>query len=231
MQNFIVIFMAAALGAAPVTIAATYSTDATMSLQKEEGIYNVVVRVSELIAQDGKVTERLITEPRIQSTPGAPASFYAGVSPGDPDYSREENVAVDVSWPYPNESGIASCVVIVRRGDNIVSKSKLQLKVEGSGRVPLILAVQDVNPKSVRVAEEKSQTYVLLELAGKTKQEVKKMANENYGNKVQIRDLQGNLTEGGLSFGTYHEIGLALQCKNENEAKHLASVLRGEDAK
>jgi hypothetical protein len=138
---------------------------------------------------------------------------------------------VDVSWPYPNESGIASCVVIVRRGDIIVSKSKLQMKVEGSGRVPLILAVQDVNPKSVKVAEEKSQTYVLLEFAGKTKQEVKKMANENYGNKVQIRDPQGNLTEGGLSFGIYHEIGLALQCKNENEAKHLASLLRREDAK
>jgi hypothetical protein len=231
MHKFIVIFMAAALGAAPVTIAATYSTEATMSLQKEEGIYSVVVKISELTEEDGKVTERLIAEPRIQSAAGVPASLRSGVQPGNPNYSHEENVAVDVSWPYPNESGIASCVVIVRRGDIIVSKSKLQLNVEGSGRVPLILAVQDVNPKSVRVAEEKSQTYVLLELAGKTKQEVKKVAVENYGNKVQIRDLQGRLTEGGLSLGTYHEIGMAVQCKNVEEAKNLASILRGESAK
>ena len=132
MHKFIVIFMAAALGAAPVTIAATYSTDATMSLQKEEGIYSVVVKISELTEEDGKVTERLIAEPRIQSAAGVPASLRSGVQPGNPNYSHEENVAVDVSWPYPNESGIASCVIIVRRGDNIVSKSKLQLKVEGS---------------------------------------------------------------------------------------------------
>ena len=96
MQKFIVIFMAAALGAAHATIAATYSTDATMSLQKVEGIYNVAVRVSELIEQDGKVTERLIAEPRIQSAPGVPASLRSGVQPGDPNYSLKENVAVEV---------------------------------------------------------------------------------------------------------------------------------------
>jgi hypothetical protein len=231
MQKFIVICVAAAFAVAPVTIAATYCTDATMSLQKEEGIYNVVVRVSELIEKDGKVTERLIGEPRIQSSPGVPATLRSGVEPGDPNYSHEENLIVDVSWPYPNESGTAFCTVVIRRGDSIVSKSRLQLKIEGSGRVPLILAVNDVNPDSVKVTEEKSENYVLLEFAGKTRQEVKKLAADNYGNKVQIRDPQGRLTEGGLSFGTYHEIGLTLQCKSENEAKHVASIFRGEGAR
>jgi hypothetical protein len=88
-----------------------------------------------------------------------------------------------------------------------------------------------VDPKSVRVTEEELETYVLLELAGKTQQEVKKLAAENYGNKVQVRDPHGRLTEGGLSFGTHHEIGLALQCKSENEAKQVASMLRGQDSK
>ena len=59
----------------------------------------------------------------------------------------------------------------------------------------------------------------------------KKLANTNYGNKVQVRDPHGRLTEGGLSFGTYHQIGLALQCKSENEAKQVASILRGQDSK
>jgi hypothetical protein len=53
----------------------------------------------------------------------------------------------------------------------------------------------------------------------------------NYGNKVQIRDLQGRLTDGGLSFGTYHETGLALQYKSRTEAEQVASLLRGKDSK
>lgn len=231
MNRFIFILAGSLFAAPPLTIAATYSTDATMSLQKEEGTYNVVVKVSELIENDGKVAERLIAEPRIQSSPGVPATLYSGVQPENPDYSHSENVTVDVSWPYPNESGTASCAVTIRRGGDVVSRSKLQLKIEGSGRVPLVLAVRDIDPKSVRVAEEKSASYVLLELTGKTRQEVKKLSIENYGNTVQIRDSQGRLIEGGLSLGTYRETGLTLQCKTENDAKHIASIFRDEGAR
>jgi hypothetical protein len=210
---------------------ASYSTDATVSLQKDEGTLNVDVRVSRLVEQDGRSAEQLVAAPKIKTAPGVTATLYTGLQPIDPNYAQEENVSVDVSWPYPNESGTGFCLVTIKRGSQIVSKSRLQLKVEGPGRLPLILAVQDVDPKSVRVAEEKSQSYVLLELAGKTRQEVKKLATENYGNKVQVRDRHGRLIEGGLSFGTYHEIGLALQCKGEDEAKQVASILRGEGLK
>ena len=189
------------------------------------------VRVSRLVEQDGGSAEQLVAAPKIKTAPGVPATLYTGLQPTDTNYAKEENVSVDVSWPYPNETGTAFCVVTIKRGSQIVSKSRLQLKVEGPGRLPLILAVQDVDPKSVRVAEEKSQSYVLLELAGKTRQEVKKLAAENYGNKVQVRDLQGRIIEGGLSLGTYHEIGLALKCKGEHEAKQIASTLRGEGLK
>ena len=71
----------------------------------------------------------------------------------------------------------------------------------------------------------------MLEFTGKTKEAVKKLANENYGNKVHVRDSRGELTEGGFSFGTYHELGMALHYDSADEAKHVANILRGEDTK
>jgi hypothetical protein len=231
MQKLVTLLMALTLAVAPRVVAAAYSTEAMMSLQKEEGTFKVVVRVSRLLEQEGQITEQLIAEPKIQTAPGVPATLYSGLQPSNPNYANEENVTVDVSWPYPNESGTAFCAVTIRRGDEIVSKSKSQLKIEGPGRTPLIVAARDVDPKSVRVVDVKSNPYILLEFAGKTKEVVKHMAIENYGNKVRIRDSQGRLTDGGLSFGTYNEIGMALECRNEDEAKHIASLLRREHTK
>ena len=172
MNKIITLLMMAACAIATAAAAATYSTDATMSLQKDEGTYKVLVRVSQLVEQDGEVTEQLIAQPRIQSAPGVPATLYTGLPPSNPNYANEENVTVDVSWPYPNESGVALCAVTVRRGSTIVSKSKLQLRVEGPGRAPLLVTARDVDPASVRVVEEKQSIYVLLEFTGKTKEAV-----------------------------------------------------------
>jgi len=44
---------------------------------------------------------------------------------------------VDVSWPYPNESGTCLCVGTIKREATLFSKSRLQLKLEGPGRTPL----------------------------------------------------------------------------------------------
>jgi hypothetical protein len=71
----------------------------------------------------------------------------------------------------------------------------------------------------------------LLEFAGRTKEEVKKVAVENYGNQVLVRDLEGQVIEGGISLGTYNEIGMSLQYKSQDEAKRAASILRGEKSK
>jgi len=103
--------------------------------------------------------------------------------------------------------------------------------IEGPGRTPLVLAARDVDPKSVRVVEENSQVCLLLEFAGKTREEVKKLAIENYGNRVRIQDSHGGLAEGGRSFGTYHERGLALQYDTKDQAEQVASLLRGESPK
>lgn len=228
MQKLTLILLVAALGTASQALAATYSTEATMSLQKDEGTYLVEVKVSELTEQNGKLTERVISRPRLLSSPGIPATLYSGTQPRDPDYANEENVSVEVSWPYPNESGTASCIVTVKRGDNIVSKSKMQLKIDGPGRTPLVLSTPEFKPTSVEVNKLHERYYVLLELAGKTKQQVKKLAVENYGNKVEVRDVQGRLTDAGLSFGTYHDTGLTLEFQNEAEADRIASIFRSE---
>ena len=212
-------------------VADNYSTEATMSLQKEEGRLLVEVQVSRLSQQNGKVVEQLVAAPRIQTAPGVPATLHTGPQPGDSNYASKESVTADVSWPYPNESGIAFCAVTVQRGDEVVSKSRLQLKVEGPGRAPLIVAARDVNPTSVRVVEDNSQVCLLLEFAGKSKDEVKKLAAANYGNKVRIQDATGGLTDGGLSFGTYHEVGMALHYSSKSEAERVASLLRGDAAK
>ena len=60
---------------------------------------------------------------------------------------------------------------------------------------------------------------------------MKKVANENYGNEVLVRDLEGRITDGGLSFGTYKETGMALHYETKNEAARVASILRGENSK
>ena len=229
MQKFTVLFLVAALGTARVT-AASYSTEATMSLQKDEGTYLVEVKISELTEKNGQVAERVISRPRLLSSPGVPATLHQGMSTNDPGYTNDENVTVDVSWPYPNESGTAFCSVTLKRGDSILTKSKMQLKIDGPGRTPLVLAVPEVDPNSVKVNEMNADYYVMLEFAKKTKQEVKKLAVENYGNKVQLRDQQGNITEAGLSFGTYQNTGLTLQCKDQANANRVADILRGESS-
>lgn len=207
--------------------AATYSTEVTMSLHEEEGSYNVDVRFMELEEKNGKLIEKLISAPRIKSTPGVPSSAYTGAASSDPDYANKENITVDVTWPYPNESGLASCVVTLKRGDKMLSRSKMQLQVNGPGRTPLILTAAEMDPKSVKVVTEKSQIYLLVEFKGKTKDDVKKLAYANFGNKVQLKDGSGQVTESGLAFGGYRDTGLALNFKTEEEAEKVARILRG----
>jgi hypothetical protein len=110
--------------------AASYSTEATMTPTKAKNQCEVVVRVSQLVEQDGKLKEELISAPRILTNFGTPASLYAGLQPSNADYQKEDNVSVDVAWPEAGKGGLAVCTVTIKRGDKIVSKSKLQVMVE-----------------------------------------------------------------------------------------------------
>jgi hypothetical protein len=125
-----ILLIATAWVLATTAVAATYSTEATITQQKDKGIYLVDVRVLQLKQQNGKITERLIARPRIDSAPGVPASSYSGLQPSQSNYQNKENVTLDVSWPEAGQSGFAICNVTVRRGGKIVSKSKLKVEVD-----------------------------------------------------------------------------------------------------
>ena len=120
----------AAWGIASTAVAASYSTEATMTRQKDKGTYEVDVRVSDLSERDGRNTEEVIARPRITSSPGVPAGLYCGLKPSDRDYAKKENVSVDVAWPEAGKRGFAVCTIVVKLGDKIVSKTKTQVTVE-----------------------------------------------------------------------------------------------------
>jgi len=130
MKKLIVILFAAACAAASSAVAATYSTEATMTRQKDKGTYEVVVSVSQLVKRGDKVAEELIARPKITSAPGVPAGLYCGLQPSDRDYTKQENVSVEVSWPETGKRDFAVCTVVVKLGDKLVSKTKMQVTVE-----------------------------------------------------------------------------------------------------
>ena len=131
MKKLITSLLAAACAIATTSVAATYSTEATITQQKDKGRYLVDVRILQLVEQDGQLTEHLIARPRIDSAPGVPASLYKGPQPSQSNYQTEENVTVDVAWPDPGKSGFAVCSVTVKLGDKVVSKSKVKMEVDG----------------------------------------------------------------------------------------------------
>ena len=126
-----VALLIASLTAVSSALAASYSTEATITPHNDKSAYEVIVRVAHLIARDGKVTEEVVAQLKIHSPLGTPASSYSGLQPTHQDYQKEDNVTAEVSWPRADQGGTLSCTVTVRRGDKIVSKSKLQLKVDG----------------------------------------------------------------------------------------------------
>ena len=90
----------------------------------------MVVRVSQLVERNGLLVEELINQPKVISSPGVPASLYSGLQRSDSDYARKENLSVDVSWPKADKRDFAICKVVIKLGDQIVSKTKLQVVVD-----------------------------------------------------------------------------------------------------
>ncbi len=130
MKKYVTLLIVTLSTIAGTAFATSYSTEATMTRQKDKDTYTVNVRVSRLVEQDGKLTEQLIAKPQIISKPGCPASMYQGLQSPNPDFQKEENVSVDVAWPEAGKSGFALCTVTVKLGDETVSKSKLQVVVD-----------------------------------------------------------------------------------------------------
>lgn len=130
MKKLIPILVVSACALATTALAASYSVEATMTRQKDKGTYEVLVRVSHLVERDGKITEELVSQPKITSSPGVPASLYSGLQPPNPDYAEAENVSVDVAWPEVGKTDFAVCAITLKLGDKVVSKTKMKVTVE-----------------------------------------------------------------------------------------------------
>jgi hypothetical protein len=130
MKMLLTLLLATTCLATPAAFGAAYSTEATMTQKKDKGRYLVEVQVMQLVERDGQLVEQVIARPRIDSAPGVPASLYQGLQPTHPNYQKEENVTVDVSWPEAGKTGFAHCSVTVKLGDKVVAKSKLKIEVE-----------------------------------------------------------------------------------------------------
>ena len=96
MKKYIALLIVTLATIASTGFAASYSTEATMTRQKDKNTYTVVVRVSRLVEQGGQRNAQVISQPRMTSSPGHPASMYQGLQAPNPDYQKEENVSVDV---------------------------------------------------------------------------------------------------------------------------------------
>jgi hypothetical protein len=119
------------IAAVTSSLGASYSTEVTMTPQKGKDTYEVIVNITELVEQDGKVTEKLLGQPKLSSPFGSPASMHIGPEPTSEEFKKEDNITVDVTWPKGGESGVAICTVTIKRGDKVASKSRMQFTLEG----------------------------------------------------------------------------------------------------
>lgn len=105
--------------------AANYSTEATITRQKDKGIYLVEVYIWRLVERNGKTEEELISHPRLQSSPGVPATLSSRIP-----HTKGEQVNVDVLWPASGKEDFAVCTIIVKEGDKVVLKNKTRVSVD-----------------------------------------------------------------------------------------------------
>lgn len=114
---------------------ASYSVEATLTPLKGKTTYVLGVRISELEEQQGMLTEKLISQPKLVSELGVPATIYLGPESGGADYMKAENITVQVSWSKSDESSVAICAVTIRRGDKPVWKSQMQTAIAAENHV------------------------------------------------------------------------------------------------
>ena len=107
------------------------TTDAMITLNKNQGTYEVVVWVAQAVEKDGVVTHPVIAKPKVQGVFGTPATVYSGLQTTHKDYQQGINVTVNVFWPEAGKSGRGFWNVTVRRGDKVVAKSQMHMEVDG----------------------------------------------------------------------------------------------------
>jgi hypothetical protein len=109
------------------------------SEQKEGGSYELRVQVSRLTEQHGKVTEKIISRPRLKIVPGVPSPvpewlnlpYYSGPMyfSGSTRGAEEERVTVNIAWEG-EQSDVAVCTVTVWLREKIVSRTKMKVRAK-----------------------------------------------------------------------------------------------------
>jgi hypothetical protein len=110
----------------------SYSIEATITPLRHEGQYEAVARVCRLVDRNGVQTEELLSKPRIVSSAGETGSFYVGPDRNNSNYKKVENISMQVVWPKENQPGAAICTIVVKRGDKIVTRSRMQITLNES---------------------------------------------------------------------------------------------------
>ena len=111
---------AVASGAGPLP----FSTDSTIKASGEPGSYELAVRISNYVKRHGKFEEETIEWPKMKFSRGVPASLRCGLGP---KYPKNGVVDIEVSWPEAETVGWAVCTITFRFGDQVVSKSRIQI--------------------------------------------------------------------------------------------------------
>jgi hypothetical protein len=108
----------------------SYSIEATISPLHDGRKYEAVGRICRLVDKNGAQSEEPISNPRIVSRVGEPGSFYVGPDRKSSNYKKLENIAMEVIWPEGDQPSFAVCTIIVKRGDKMIARSKLQVMVD-----------------------------------------------------------------------------------------------------
>jgi hypothetical protein len=110
----------------------SYSIEATIKPLLQDGQYEAVARICRLVERNGVQTEEVLSKPRIVSTAGEPGSFYVGPDRNNSNYKKVENISMEVLWPKENQPGVAICKIVVKRGDKIITRSKMEITLNES---------------------------------------------------------------------------------------------------
>ena len=109
-------------------VAENYSTMATVT--KKEGLYLLEVQVSRLVETEGKINEQLVAKPRMEWGSGTDSVLLRqGPKPSDEEFLTKENVTLEILCLETEEQQIAKCILLVKLGKKIVSKSTLLISL------------------------------------------------------------------------------------------------------
>ncbi len=100
-----------------------FSTETSVAFDADSQTCLVIARVSELVEEDGKVVESLISAPRLTAVLGKQASIWDKRPDG-------LGVRADVFWPESGTDKPASFTITLRFESKVLSRSTFKLNLK-----------------------------------------------------------------------------------------------------